>query len=169
MQVREGTLKGQRPQCPRRCPGKTHWHAQYERYASPDGTAKEKIQRWLCPQCGVTVSVLPDHRLPYRSVEAERLRADFDRRAGLTSAGPDPPPSVVEAGCLQRAWSCLAARVKRLGEAFGQLLPSGIDEVHHLWRAIRQTKNSVAKVLLFLSESHQISLLGDYRCLRAPA
>lgn len=169
MQVREDSLQGRRPECPRRCQGRMHWHTWYERYASPDGLGKERIQRWLCPKCGVTVSVLPGRFLPYRSVHTRRLQVEFDRRAGLASQGPDPPPSLVEAGCLERAWSFLSARVDLLLEVFGQLLPSGIFNARHLWRALRQTKNSVANMLRFLSEHHSISLLGNYRCLRPPA
>lgn len=145
-----------------------HRHGCYRRYASPDGEGKEGIQRYCCRPCGVTVSVLPPHRLPYRAVRAERLQADFDRRAGLAPQGPDPPPTVLETGCLQRAWSSLVARVPRLKDTFGQLLPSGILDVRHLWRALRRTKNSVATMLRFLSEHHHISLLGDYQCLRPP-
>jgi hypothetical protein len=58
--------------------------------------------------------------------------------------------------------------VNRLKDAFGQLLPSEILDARHLWRALRQTKNSAANLLRFLSEHHHISLLGDYQCLRPP-
>lgn len=145
-----------------------HRHGCYYRYASPDDAEQEAIQRYLCWPCGATISVLPSHRLPYTAVQAERLQADFDQRAGLASQGPDPPSSVKEAGCLQRAWSSLSARVTLLTEAFGQLFQSGIESAQDLWRALRQTKNSVANMLRFLSEHHHISLLGNYQCLRPP-
>jgi hypothetical protein len=92
--------------------------APHERYADPAGSKEEKesIQRYLCRPCGLTFSVLPPHRPPYRPVRAERLQADFDKRAGIQTQGLDPPPSVVEAGCLQRAWSTLTARVTTLKE-----------------------------------------------------
>jgi hypothetical protein len=106
--------------------------------------------------------------LPYRPLSTERLEADFDHRAHLSEQGPDPPSTEVEAGCLKRAWSSLSARVGTLAGAFGQLLPSGIEDVKSLWRALRQTKNSVENMLKFLFEHHHISLLGNYRCLRAP-
>jgi hypothetical protein len=112
--------------------------------------------------------VLPPHRLPYRPVRAERMQADFDQRAGIQTQGLDPPPRVVEAGCLQRAWSALTARVTTLKEAFGQLVCSKISEVASLWASLRRVSNSVAKMLCFLSEYHRISLLGNYRCLRPP-
>ena len=154
--------------CPRGCPGRVHRHGCYERYADPEGTEQESIQRYLCHPCRLTFSVLPPHRLPYRPVRAERLQADFDQRAGIQTQGLDPPPRVVEAGCLQRAWSALTARVTTLKEAFGQLVSSKISEVASLWASLRRTSNSVPMMLCFLSEHHRISLLGNYLCLRPP-
>jgi hypothetical protein len=149
-----------------------HKHGCYERYAAPAGASKkeerEKNQRYLCPPCGLTFSVLPPHRLPYRPIRAERLQGDFDQRAGIQTQGLDPPPRDVEVGCLQRAWSALAARVATLKDAFGQLISSSVSDGLSLWRALRQSFDSVSKMLCFLSEHHRISLLGNYRCLRPP-
>jgi len=158
-----------RPVCPWGCPGTVHRHGYYERYADPEETLKERIQRYLCRPCGLSFSVLPPHRLPYRSIRAERLQADFDKRAEIQTQGLDPPPRAVEAGCLQRAWSALTARVTTLREAFGQLVSSEISEVTLLWVSLRRNLDSVAKMLCFLSEHHRISLLGNHRCLRPPA
>jgi hypothetical protein len=106
--------------------------------------------------------------LPYRSIRAERLQADFDQRAGIQTQGLDPPPGVVEAGCLQRAWSALTKRVATLKDAFGQLVSSTVTDSASLWVSLRQSFDSVPKMLCFLSEHHRISLLGDYRCLQPP-
>lgn len=154
--------------CPRGCPGIVHLHGCYWRYAAPEATIEERIQRYLCRPCGLTFSVLPPHRLPYRPVRAERLQGDFDRRAGIQTRGLDPPPRVVEAGCLKRAWSALTARVKTLKEAFGQLIESSVSEVDLFWANLRQSFDWVSKMLWFLGEHHHISLLGHYRCLRPP-
>ena len=105
---------------------------------------------------------LPPHSR--RAVEAY-----FDCRAGIQTQGLDPPPRVVEAGCLQRAWSSLSARVAILKEAFGQRLASTVSEEISLWKSLRQTINSVSKMLCFLSEHHRISLLRNYLCLPPPA
>jgi len=145
-----------------------HRHGCYGRYQDPEGTDKERIQRFLCPLCGLTISVLGPHRLPYRAVRAERLQGDFDCRAGIQTNGLDPPPRVVEAGCLQRAWSALSARVNTLQEAFGQLIENSVSEVTSLWASLRRALDSVPRMLRFLSEHHHISLLGNYRCLRPP-
>lgn len=163
--------------CPRGCPGMVHRHGTYQRYADPAGAQQEEeeekdqlesIQRYRCPPCGLTFSVLPPHRLPYRCVRAERLQGDFDRRAGIQTKGLDPPPRAVEAGCLQRAWSALTTRVKTLQGAFGQLISSTVAEVAPFWSSLRQSMDSVSNMLCFLSEHHQISLFGNYRCLRPP-
>ena len=155
--------------CPCGCPGTVHRHGCYERYADPEETLKERIQRYRHPACGLTFAVLPPHRLPYRAVRAERLQADFDQRAGIQTKGLDPPPRVVEAGCLQRAWSVLTARVKTLKEAFGQLVWSTVSDGASFWSSLRQSFSSAAKMLCFLSEHHRISLLGNYRCLQPSA
>ena len=145
-----------------------HRHGCYKRYADPEGTEEESIQRYRCRPCGLTISVLPPHRLPYRSVRADRLQEDFDQRAGIQPQGLDPPPRLVEAGCLQRAWSALTARVTPLKEAFGQQVCAKISEATSLWASLRRASNSVPMMLCFLSEHHCISLLGDYLCLRPP-
>ena len=146
-----------------------HRHGCYRRYDNPEETLLERIQRYLCRPCGLTFSVLPPHRLPYRSVRAERLQGEFDKRAGIQTQGLDPPPRVVEAGCLQRAWSALTKRVTTLKDAFGQLVWSTVSDGASLWASLRQSFDSVAKMLCFLSEHHRISLLGNHRCLRPPA
>jgi hypothetical protein len=146
-----------------------HRHGCYWRYAEPEEPIEERIQRYLCQPCGLTFSVLPPHRLPYRPIRTERLQGDFDRRAGIQTQGLDPPPRVVEAGCLKRAWSALAARVDILKNAFGQLIESSVSEVDAFWANLRQSFDSVPKMLWFLGEHHHISLLGNYLCLRPPA
>jgi hypothetical protein len=168
IQVRRDQLTGARPLCSRGCSGTVHCHGHYLRYADPEGSCQERIDRFLCHPCGLTISVLSPHRLPYRAVRAERLQADFDCRAGIQTQGLDPPPRVVEAGCLQRAWSSLSARVNTLKDAFGQLVCSTVSEVASLWAGLRMSQDSVPRMLCFLSEHHHISLLGNYLCLRLP-
>jgi hypothetical protein len=149
-----------------------HRHGSYERFADPRGAKaeeeEESIQRYLCQPCGLTLSVLPSHRLPYRPIRAERLQGDFDQRAGIQTQGLDPPPRALEAGCLKRAWSALTARVATLKEAFGQLIEGPFSDGPSFWVNLRQSFDSVSKMLCFLSEHHRISLLGNYRCLRPP-
>jgi len=149
-----------------------HRHGTYERFADAAGAKdeeeQESIQRYLCRPSGLSFSVLPPHRLPYRPIRAERLQEDFDQRAGIQTKSLDPPPRVLEVGCLQRAWSALNQRVATLKDAFGQLVSSTVSDGASLWANVRESMDSVPKMLCFLSEHHRISLLGNYRCLRPP-
>lgn len=144
-----------------------HRHGCYHRYARPVGGQRLPIQRYWCPDCGLTISVLPEECLPYRPLEGPRVQAFFDAQAGIGS-GPDPPPGVLEAGCLRRAWTRFQARVSTLKEAFGQLISSVISGPERLWEQMRLTKETLAAILGFLAQTRNISLLGDYRCLRLP-
>ncbi len=123
------------------------------------------MQRFLCVSCGHTVSVLPGTRITYRPLEVGRLQGFFDTQAGM-SCGLDPPPGLVEAGCLGRAWSRLLTRVNILKESFGQMLPSPLDTVQQLWKELRRGVGSAEDMLRFLARCCKRSLLGDYACLR---
>jgi hypothetical protein len=116
----------------------------------------------------LTISVLPVDRLPYRPVEGPRLEAFFNAQAGIGS-GPGPPPGELEAGCLRRAWTRFQTRVSTLKEAFGLLIPSVLSGAAHLWKQLRLAKETLAAILGFLAQTRNISLLGDYRCLRLPS
>ena len=125
------------------------------------------MQRYWCPDCELTISVLAADRLPYRSVEGARLEVFFNVQAEIGS-GPDPPPDELEAGCLRRAWTRFQTRVSTLKEAFGLLIPSVLAGAAQLWEQMRLAKPTLAAILEFLQQSCKISLLGDYRCLRLP-
>lgn len=142
-----------------------HRHGSYSRYARPTGEETFTVQRFLCPCCGRTVSVLPGNRLTYRPLEVDRLQGHFDAQAKV-SHGLDPPPEPVEAGCLQRAWTRFLTRVERLVNAFGQILPAGLGAGPPLWQELRRGVGSAEAMLRFLAHSCNSSLLGDYACLR---
>jgi hypothetical protein len=138
-----------------------HRHGGYGRYAQPTGQEQVWEQRFLCPQCGGTVSVLPANRLTYRPLEVDRLQGAFDAQAKVSS-GLDPPPEPVEAGGLQRAWRRFLTRVESLPHAFGQMLPAGPHTGPQLWKKLRQCLGSAEQMLRFLAQSCEGSLLGDY-------
>ena len=123
------------------------------------------MQRFLCVVCGHTVSVLPGTRLPYRPLEVGRLQAFFDAQAQV-SCGLDPPPGLVEAGCLQRAWNRFLTRVQVLKDTFGQMLPAVLHTPGQLWQELRRGVGSAENMLRFLADACKRSLLGDYACLR---
>ena len=123
------------------------------------------MARFLCLPCGHTVSVLPANRLPYRSLEVERLEGAFDAQAEV-GTGLDPPPEPIEAGCLQRAWNRFLTRVNILKDAFGQTLPVELHTAQQLWKELRRGVGSAESMLRFLAQYCKRSLLGDYACLR---
>lgn len=108
--------------------------------------------------------MLPPLRLTYRPLEVERVQGFFDARAGVSS-GLDPPPGLVEAGCLQRAWDRFVTRVDVFKHAFGQLLPSELHTSLDVWLQLRRGVGSTEQMLRFLACSCKRSLLGDYACL----
>ncbi len=126
------------------------------------------MQRYWCPNCGLTISVLPADRLPYRPLEGTRLEAHFNKQAEIGS-GLDPPPALLEAGCLRRAWTRFQTRVSVLEKAFGLLIASITDSAAALWKQMRLAKATLQGILQYLAQSHKRSLLGDYQCLRLPS
>jgi hypothetical protein len=101
-------------------------------------------------------------------VTVERVEAYFNEQAEVGS-GPDPPPEVLEAGSLRRAWARLQTRVVRLKEVFGLLVPAVLTSTEHLWQQMRLAKGTLGQMLSFLAHADKISLLGDYRCLQLPS
>ena len=142
-----------------------HRHGFYWRYCTPHTSDRFRVQRFLCVVCGHTVSVLPGGRLTYRPLEVERLQGFFDAQAGV-STGLDPPPGLVEAGCLQRAWDRFLTRVKVLIDSSGQMLPSELPSAPQLWKELRRAVGPAEAMLRFLARYCKRSLLGDYACLR---
>ena len=160
-------FNGDRPSCPKACPGRVHRHGSYGRFARTSGSERVQVQRFLCPQCGITLSVLLQDQLPYRPIAAPRLEAFFNEQAEA-GTGPDPPPDELEAGCLRRAWRRFQTRAQKLKDAFGLLIDCASLCPGNLWKQMRLAKRDVQGILLYLARHHKCSLLGDYRCLRAP-
>jgi hypothetical protein len=163
--VRADSFKGDRPDCPRGCSGRLHLHGCYWRFCQATGREQFRVQRYLCPGCGHTVSVLPGMRLTYRPLPLGRLEGFFDTQAAIRS-GLDPPPGLVEAGCLQRAWTRFLTRAQVLQDSFGQILPCEQHTPPQLWKALRRAVGSAEAILRFLAQTCKRSLLGDYACLR---
>lgn len=168
IQLRADMFSGDRPLCPRGCPGRVHRHGGYRRYRHPTGGETFHVQRFRCPLCGLTLSVLPSDRLPYRPLQGARLQAFFNEQAE-TGSGPDPPPALLEAGCLRRAWTRFQTRAAILKEAFGLMIASVTDSTATLWKQMRLAKGTLSGILRYLAQTHKRSLLGDYRCLRLPS
>jgi hypothetical protein len=162
MQIRKSSLTGDRPLCPVDHTHPIHYHGSYERYANCDDEIKEDILRYLCPPCGHTISVLPDHRLPYRPISVPQVEQDFDARADDT---PPPPATEKEKGCLARAWHSFVGRVNVLTAVLGQMMRVVKPNATSLWKQLREQGN-LRVILLRLARPFNTSLLKDYKCLR---
>jgi hypothetical protein len=163
MQIRASSFRGDRPPCPLNPNHKVHVHGPYDRYANCDDEQKEDIPRFLCVPCGRTISVLPEHFLPYRPVSAPLIEKHLDAQAnpGQTE---EPPATEKEKGCLKRAWARFKQRVSSLTARLGQMIRPVKPTAAQLWNQLRR-KSNLAAILLRLARSFNTSLLGDYLCL----
>jgi hypothetical protein len=119
MQLREGSFHGPRPTCPEHPRQRVHRHGFYVRFENCDSQRRLRIERFVCPRCGRTLSVLPKNRLPYLALNTTIVESEFDARA----SGTDPPPSSEkERGCLRRAFERFAGRVAPLCALLGQMI-----------------------------------------------
>ena len=88
MQLREDSFHGKRPTCPEHLKQRVHRHGFYVRFENCDSQRRLRIERFVCPRCGRTLSVLPQNRLPYVALNTALVESEFDARA----SGTDPPP-----------------------------------------------------------------------------
>lgn len=165
MQIRASSFRGNRPTCPLNPDHKVHVHGPYERYANCDDQQKEDIPRFLCVPCGHTISVLPDHFLPYRAVAVPLVQKHFDAQAQASQA-EEPPATEKEKGCLKRAWARFKQRVSSLTARLGQMIRPVKPTAAQLWKQLRR-KSNLAVILLELAQPFHTSLLHDYLCLAA--
>jgi transposase-like protein len=162
MQVREGSFHGPRPACPEHPKQRVHRHGFYARFENCDSQQRLRIERFVCPRCGRTLSVLPKNRLPYLALNTTMVESEFDARA----SGTDPPSrSEKERGCLRRAFARFAARVTSLCALLGQMIGPIKPSVGECWSGLRQLDN-LEGILLWLGTKFNTSLLADYRCLQ---
>lgn len=163
MQVRQSSVRGDRPECPIERTHRVHSNGSYVRFAEADGERKEKVPRWLCVVCGGTISVLPDALLPYRPVGTGLVQEWLD----FVFMGRAPPKATEkEKGCLERAVRRFLQRTPSLTEVLGQMINVLSPTATQLWVRLRKL-GELAEILRFLAEDFKTSLLGDYRCLHA--
>jgi len=163
MQKRASSFKGDRPPCPVDPHHTIHRHGHYQRYANCNDNEEEDIGRFLCLPCGHTISVLPDHRLPYRAVPAALVEQHFDAQVNPSEAKKSPA-SEKEKGCLKRAWARFKQRVVSLTASLGQMISVLRPNAPQLWKQLRQQSNLPA-ILRQLAAPFNTSLLHDYLCL----
>ena len=164
MQIRLASLHSKRPSCVLNPNHVVHRHGTYERYANCNDRQTEDIGRFLCVPCGRTISVLPDHFLPYRSVPVPLVQQYFDAQAGVGSS-QEPLLTENEKGCLKRAWNRFGQRIAALAAVLGQMVQIRFRVPKPFWSALRRWGN-LSEILLRLAQPFNTSLLADYLCLR---
>jgi hypothetical protein len=117
-----------------------HVHGPYDRYAHCDDQQKEDIPRFLCVPCGRTISVLPDHFLPYRAAAVPLVEKHFDAQAHASQA-EEPLATEKEKGCLKRAWARFKQRVSSLTARLGQMIRPVKPTAAQLWNRLRRKSN----------------------------
>jgi len=125
------------------------------------------VQRFLCPRCGYTWSVIPAGMLPYRSVGVARLEEHMDGESDVAGEGARPPPAPeIERGCLRRASERLSERTNFLCGLLGQQMPLLKNkDLGCFWRALRKL-GPLEDILVRLAREFKTSLLWCYRSLR---
>lgn len=120
------------------------------------------IQRYICPHCHSTCSVLKDGMLPYRRLCSKELQQCLDQF-------PTSPESLPKASCsLGRAVRHFQQRA--LGLHLRMWLPVAISVdplvmAQQLWQALRQCCGDITAILRYIAQYCQSSLLLDYRSL----
>lgn len=173
MQVHEASLKdGSRPcpaeKCPQ-CAGcvRLQKHGKYLRFSGVDGEQVVQVQRYLCPRCGHTWSVIPSGMMAYRCLPVKRFEQLADEQLGLAGGNARPPPATEkEAGCIRRTMEKLSKRIPFLCGLFGQQLPVLVNtDICGFWKALRKLGPTM-DTLLRLARDFKTSLLGCYGSLR---
>ena len=145
-----------------------HKHGSFTRWRGVDGTRSESVQRYICPRCRSTWSVIPSGMMPYRSIEVERFEELADSQLGSTGGDARPPPATEkEEGCIRRAMKKLSERIPLLCGLLGQQMPAPVGmDIGSFWRALRKL-GSTGEILLRLARDFKTLLLRCYRSLLA--
>ena len=158
VQIRQGDICGLAPRC--RCCSrmrKMHRHGR-----SPRKGLAEGLQRYRCPWCHATVSVLEEGMLPYRKITAAELEQCLD---DPTSVAPKEPPS--RRRILRDAVRSFHRHIPQLKMRLGALLRirAGESPSDHIWRSLRLLYGGIEQILGVLASAFQTSLLRSYRNL----
>jgi transposase-like protein len=128
------------------------------------------LQRYRCPRCLRTCSILKDGMLPYRRVSAEQLQSCLDN--------PQHSQAKTESHKLLKPVLSAAKRFHERTRWLVMLMGPGLLRLplgltpgelsQRLWEALRRHYGDAATILRVLASSFRISLLHDYRCLIRP-
>jgi hypothetical protein len=116
------------------------------------------IRRFLCLQCRVSISCLPDFAQPYRVVNSQTVEAGFN--------GEKARPEVHWGSLIAVYWkkftTFLQELLQTVGNAFGPCPVQARPE--DFWRLILKQCGSLAAAAEELVRKFRICLLGRYRC-----
>ena len=177
MQISQSGLKkgADRPECPIDAGHRVHRNGRYRRRAKCDGEDWESISRYLCVLCRMTISVLPDDRLPYRSLSLGLMKEWFNWQF-CDAPGP-PALTERERGCVKRALRVFESHNPTLRTALGQIVQDVGADAASLWRTLIRLSQT-GPIVHFLQTKLKplkradawcgFSLLGTYRCRFVP-
>ena len=145
-----------------------HRHGKFKRIGN-DGLPT-MLQRYRCPRCLRTCSILKDGMLPYRRISAEELQSCLDnpQQSQAKTESPKLPKPVLSAA--KRFHERTRWLVMLMGPGLSRL-PLGLapgEFSQRLWEALRGHYGDAATILRVLASSFRTSLLHDYRCLIRP-
>jgi hypothetical protein len=160
MLLGEEKLGNGSPECPK-CQGRKK--VQMHRHGSYNSKRRggKAIERFCCPRCGLTCTVLPVGMVPYRSSSVKELEDYFDQRLAVKQV----TGAVARPRILERALKDLESRRQRLCDVLGQFISPANATFEQIWRHLRKTIGSLEAILAMLHGKFRISLFRDYRCL----
>lgn len=143
MQVRKDDFVDGRPTCPqcRSVEAKMHRHGVSPRRGGG-------LERFYCPPCGTTVSVLDEQMLPYRKTTIGQVQEKLDAELLLTTSARAQRPCGLVAD--------LARNEPRLRLLFGQMVGCAAG-VANLWRDLRRL-GPLREILRLLEVQFKASL-----------
>lgn len=160
MQLGEEMLRNRSPECPKcqsRKKVRMHRHGSY----SSKRRGGKPIERFCCPRCRLTCTVLPVGMVPYRGSSVKELQDHFDQRLAV-----EPVTGAVRwPRTLERALRDLESRRQRLCDVLGQLISPANATIEQIWLHLRKTIGSLEAILAMLHGTFRTSLFRDYRCL----
>jgi len=158
VQIRQADICGLAPRC-RSCSGmrKMHRHGRSPRKGLAAG-----LQRYRCPWCHATVSVLEEGMLPYRKITAAELEQCLDDPGSVTQT---EPPN--RRRTLRDAVRSFHRHLPQLRMRLGAVLRirSGESPSDHIWRSLRLLYGGIEEILGVLASTFRTSLLRSYRNL----
>ena len=149
MQIRNADLKDG-PFCSK-CLAKMYRHGRSPRRGG------EGLQRYLCPRCRCTCSVLEPGMLPYRHLTSADVERCLDQPASILAE-----PCAHKRRRLSQAIRDFRRHGRKLLCELGTLLPLDLP----IYPRLRTLFGTIESILHALAASFGTSLLGNYRSLR---